>query len=37
MPPEEAKKLIAEFYGISEETMAVNPEMDAPVDLMDLL
>lgn len=37
MPPEEAKKLIAEFYGISEETTAENPEMDAPVDLMDLL
>ena len=37
MPPAEAKKLIAEFYGISEETTAENPEMDAPVDLMDLL
>ena len=37
MDDAEAKRLIAEFYGISEETTAENPKMDAPVDLMDLL
>lgn len=38
MAPAEAKKLIAEFYGISEEKPeAEKPAADAPVDLMDLL